>query len=502
MATGRTLTRREFLRTGAGAGALVVARPQLLRPKRARSDPKVVIVGAGAAGIRCAHVLWTVHGIRADVYEGNPDRIGGRTWTLRDFFAGGRIAEQGGAFISSEHTAVRTLCHRFGLTLQSVLGGAQPKGPEVYWVDGARYSYAEASVDWRLNRPAFVVAARDGGNQRFDHQTPAGTKLDHQSVPEWIDAHIEGGTAGRFGQLMLSNVISEYGGDPGNQSAINLVGLLASNPASSLDPLAGTDERYHIAEGSDALVAAMVSQLPGGAGSVRVGHRLVAMTARSDHRLVATFDVGASTKDVVADHVVLAIPFTLLREVDLERVDLSARKRQAIATLGMGNNAKVQLQLADRPWVALGYNGVSYSGPTGFETVWDGSSQDLAPNPLVVDFLGAEQGETLPGAPFRPATEAEVERALTRLERVFPGTRSAWQRGPRRAWQSFWHANPWSRGAYSYWRIGQYTTIAGSEGLPEGRIHFAGEHTSPNFQGYIEGAIESGVRAASEIGPV
>src|ERR1700738_2994913 len=131
MPIGPTPTRREFLKTGLGAGALVLAGPNLLG-KKAADQPKVVIVGAGAAGVRCAHLLWTKYGIRAEIYEGNPHRIGGRTWTLRDYFAG-RIAEQGGAFISSEHTAVRALCHRFGFTLETVRGGAQPKGPEVYW---------------------------------------------------------------------------------------------------------------------------------------------------------------------------------------------------------------------------------------------------------------------------------------------------------------------------------------------------------------------------------
>ena len=62
-----------------------------------------------------------------------------------------------------------------------------------------------------------------------------------------------------------------------------------------------------------------------------------------------------------------------------------------------------------------------------------------------------------------------------------------------------WHLDRWHRGAYSYWRPGQYTSIAGYEGVAEGGAHFAGEHTAYDYQGFMNGAVESGERAASEV---
>lgn len=59
--------------------------------------------------------------------------------------------------------------------------------------------------------------------------------------------------------------------------------------------------------------------------------------------------------------------------------------------------------------------------------------------------------------------------------------------------------DPWHRGAYSYWRLGEYTTFSGYEGVQEGNIHFAGEHTDPEEQGFLNGAVTSGERAASEV---
>ncbi|MCY7374085.1 MAG: FAD-dependent oxidoreductase, partial [Spirochaetaceae bacterium] len=62
-----------------------------------------------------------------------------------------------------------------------------------------------------------------------------------------------------------------------------------------------------------------------------------------------------------------------------------------------------------------------------------------------------------------------------------------------------WKAHPWTLGSYSYWKVGQYTAFSGVEGEPVGTCHFAGEHTSQDFQGYLNGAVETGYRAAGEI---
>ena len=63
----------------------------------------------------------------------------------------------------------------------------------------------------------------------------------------------------------------------------------------------------------------------------------------------------------------------------------------------------------------------------------------------------------------------------------------------------WWAGNPYTRGSYSYWQVGQYTRFAGVEREPQGNVHFCGEHTSINFQGFLNGAIETGERAAAEI---
>jgi monoamine oxidase len=85
---------------------------------------------------------------------------------------------------------------------------------------------------------------------------------------------------------------------------------------------------------------------------------------------------------------------------------------------------------------------------------------------------------------------------LSQIEPVLPGLSSQWN---GRATVDWWAGNPYSLGSYSYWQVGQYTRFAGIEGESEGTVHFCGEHTSIDAQGYLEGAVETGERAADEI---
>ena len=262
----------------AGAGALAATAALARHPAASlakqlarAATPRVAIVGAGLAGLRCAHRLWTESPgspIPSTVYEANPDRAGGRCWTLRDFFAGGLQTEHGGSFLNSDQTAVRQLAARLGLQEEVVGGGDLPAGEEVYLIDGRAYTYAEANGDWAsVGYAAFKAAGREL------HSEAGEARLDAMSVPEWLES-TPIGTSSRFGKLMLANVVTENGGDPGDMSALDLIELLTGNPRSSLAPLPGDDETYHLIGGNDQLVSA--DGRPAPAETVRHDHVLEA----------------------------------------------------------------------------------------------------------------------------------------------------------------------------------------------------------------------------------
>jgi monoamine oxidase len=492
-------TRRELL-IGVGGlvgGAALAGSPAVAlarRVARAPARPRIAIVGAGLAGLSCAHLLWTQGSgspIASTVYEAHPVRAGGRCWTLRDFFSDGLITEHGGSFLNSNQTAVRSLATRLGLRQEVVDGGDLPTGEEVFFIDGRLYSYAEANSDWHdVGFRAFRTAAKQ-------LQTDAGAaRLDRMSVPEWLDS-TEIGSGTRFGKLMLANTVTENGGDPGDQSAQDLIYLLIGNPRPSLQPLPGDDERFHIVGGNDQLVSRMIARLP--PRTVRHDHVLVAIRERADRAVQLIFDVSGKSVEATADLVVLALPFSTLRDVELKHSGLSKTKRHVIRTMGMGTNAKIHLELSHKTWPALGYSGATYGEWQRLACGWDDVVQlgpDASPA-LYLAFPGGRVGRTgLTGKAHGPAPQRDVRWALRELDNVFPGTSDAYT---GKAYEDHWALDPWVRGAYSYYRVGQSNTYGQLAGAADGRFLFAGEHTSINNIGFLDGAVETGERAARHV---
>ena len=492
-------TRRELL-TGAGgvaAGVVLAGSPAAAlarRVSRSSAKPRIAIVGAGLAGLRCAHMLWTQSPgapVHSTVYEANTHRAGGRCWTLRGFFADGLITEHGGSFLNSNQTAVRGLAVRLGLKQEVVNGGDLPRGDEVFFIDGRLYTYAEANADWHdVGFPVFRAAARQ-------LQSAAGAaRLDRMSVPEWLDS-TEIGAGSRFGKLMMANTVTENGGDPGDQSAQDLIYLLIGNRRSSLQPLPGDDERFHIVGGNDQLVSRMISELA--PETVRHDHVLMAIREQSDRAIRLVFDVSGKSVEKTADLVVLALPFSTLRDVELKHSGLSQTKRHVIRTMGMGTNAKIHLELSHKTWPALGYSGATYGEWQRLACAWDDVVQlgpDASPA-LYLAFPGGRVGRTgITGKAHARAPTRDVNWALSELEHVFPGTSAAYT---GRAYEDHWALDPWVRGAYSYYRVGQANTYGQLAGASEGRFLFAGEHTSINNIGFLDGAVETGERAARRL---
>jgi monoamine oxidase len=494
----RRLTRRRLLAEATAAGMALAGAGMVSKAARAASTARVAIVGAGLAGIRCAHMLWTGGSrVTSTVYEADATHLGGRCWSLRGYFGSGLVGEHGGAFINHDQTAIRNLAKNLGLKEEVVNGGDLPGGEEIYWFDGGPYTHAEANADWgeigyRVFQDAYKLAPWP---QRFDGNTAEGRRLDVLSVPEWLD---ETGisSSSRFGRLLLADVVSEYGGDPSDQPALNVLYLLAWNNQNSLQPLPGDDEKYHVVGGNDQIVSRMVAQLP--AGTIKQGYELVALEDNGTGTYTLTFQAGSTTTQVTADQIVLALPFSTLRDVDLSRSGLSPLKLQAIQQLGMGQNAKLHLQVQRKTWPPLGYSGATYTDWDAFCVAWDDSVPRGPSGPaILLAFPGGSTGENvLTGAAHGKAPKRDVNWFLNQIEPIFPGTSAAYS---GLAYEDHWSVDPWHRGAYSYWRLGQYTAFSGYEGVQEGNIHFAGEHTDPEEQGFLNGAVTSGERAAREV---
>jgi monoamine oxidase len=482
------VTRRTLLRR-AGAGAIgLTALGRLTPSARAAPAPRIVVVGAGLAGLTCAYRLRQA-GYAAQVFEAS-DRVGGRCWTLRGAFAEGQIAEHGGELIDQGHNAIRNLAQELGLRLDNLLRAEANDSEMLAHFDGEPYTYAEITDDlkqaWKTIHEDVSAASYP---TLFDSFTQRGYELDHLSIAEWIDESIPGGAGSRLGRLLDVAYNIEYGAETAEQSSLNLLYLLGYTGPGQFRTFGKSNEKYHVRGGNDQIATGLAAAI---AGQVTTGAELVSIRRRAGGGYDLAFDLGPGRTTLAADVLVLALPFSILRSsVDVAQAGFSARKLLAIQELGMGTNSKLHVQFRSRPWTKLGSNGETYSD-TGYQNTWEVTRAQPGRSGILVDYTGG-----LVGASFGKGTpETRAAEFLTQLEPVLPGVPGEWN---GRAALDFWPGYEWTRGSYSYWKVGQYTAFAGIEGRREGSAHFCGEHTSIDFQGYLNGAVETGEGAAREV---
>lgn len=223
--------------------------------------------------------------------------------------------------------------------------------------------------------------------------------------------------------------------------------------------------------------------------------RLIAIKEKKNGRYILTFQQGEDIFDVKVDHVVMAILFTILRSsVDYSQAGLQPLKVTAIKEMGMGTSTKLHVQFQNRDWNTLGCNGSTWAD-TGYVSTIDVSRAQQGIIGILENFTGGNIGAGMNlGTP-----QERAQQFLRQLEPVLPGISAKWNGKVTRDYRL---GNPFSLGSYSYWRVGQVTKFAGIEGQSEGahkNFHFAGEHTSITDQATMNGAIQTGERAAQEI---
>jgi monoamine oxidase len=485
----RTLVKGSLVGAGLGAGLAGVTQATAARaaPKAGPTgNPRIVVIGAGLAGLSAAYTLKKA-GYTTTVYEAS-SRVGGRCYTNRSW-KNGQVSEHGGEFIDSGHVEIRDLATELGLTLEDRVA-ATPKGfHERYYFNGADYPYDQVRRDLKaIYKQASSDADAAGYPTLYNSSTPRGVELDRMSIRDWIAAYVPGGVTSKLGKFIDMAYTIEYGADIAQQSALNFIYLFGFGSPAEVPIFGESDEQFHVAGGNDQIVARLAAALK---GQIITSTQLTAVRQKGNGYQL-TLGSGSGTADVAADRVVLALPFSLLRQVDLSKANFPAGKMKAINELPMGANTKLTLQFNRRVWNDLHCTGETY-GDTGFQNTWDSTLGQAGTTGVLTNFTGGTVASGF-GAARTPAQYAN--QFLKQLEPVLPGVTQAWNGTVA---LDYWPGNPWTKGAYSYFGVGQYTTICGLPGEAAGACHFAGEHTSVDYQGYLNGAVETGQRAADEI---
>jgi monoamine oxidase len=499
-----SLTRRDFLKvTGAtlGAAAFSGALGAL-----AAQAPRIAIIGGGISGLNAALTLQDA-GIASTVYEAS-GRVGGRMHSDTTSWLNGQTSEHCGELIDSGHKTILSLASRFKLATADLLGAEPNHSTDTDYFFGKYYTDEQAQTDFNAvwnNVKKDVNAA--SYPTLYNLYTDAGFALDHMSVYDWIESRVPGGHTSPAGQLLDVAYNIEYGNVTKQQSSLNLVYLLGFNASPGNFSIFGlSDERYHIVGGNERLPKAIAASLP----NVQLNTALTGIVVNGDGTYTLTLKNPIETFTSVVDRVVMAIPFSILRNIlssdsSYRAAGFDSLKQTAIQQLGYGANCKLQLQFDSRYWNTSGPwgigNGSSYAD-TGYQNTWDVTRAQDGKTGILVDYTGGGVPlASFKGDPTDPKVTARFAGTfLKQIEPVFPGISELWN---GRATLDVPLSNPFLLGSYSYWKVGQYTQFSGYEKArqpyPTGKCHFAGEHCSQDFQGFMEGGASEGYRAATEI---
>ncbi|MCI0463405.1 MAG: FAD-dependent oxidoreductase [Gemmataceae bacterium] len=444
---------------------------------------RVLVLGAGLAGLCAAYEL-TGSGHDVTVLEAR-GRSGGRVHTLRTPFADGLYAEAGATFFPAAHAWTVAYARRFDLPLvphrPSASGTRYHLRGRLIWRQGER-------AEWPLNLTP-EERALDLGGMAGKYLLPTLDRLAAAGLPEmpagelaWLDRvslaeflRIQGASPAAV-ELLALGQMDLVGEGPETVSAFLLLRDLA---AFRLDPVS-----YAIAGGNDLLPAALAQRL---ADRLLHEHQALAIE-QSEENVSVRADCRGRRWTFTADHVVCALPLPVVRALEVRPL-LSEAKRRALAEVGSTSVTRVYLQSGNRFWAA---GPETVQAFTDLPVGWVRDSAVSHPGPR-----GILEAFTAGPAARRLGALGEQDRlafALAEMERVFAGLGAACEGGASYCWDD----DPWARGAYAWFRPGQFTSLMPELARAEGRVHFAGEHTSP-WPGWVQGALHSGHRAAREI---
>jgi monoamine oxidase len=464
------MNRRDFLHSAIALPALL-AIPATVRQTRGR----VIVIGAGLAGLSAAYELDRA-GYEVTVLEARA-RPGGRVYTMREPFSDGLYAEAGAARIQDTHEFTLRYAKQFGLTLD-------PFFP----TEGARVTYVAKQ---RLLGPpdlnriplGFTDEERRlgflGGLKKylFGHMGDLGDP----GSSTWPT-----GDVSRF-ETSIADFCQRQGASPAFVSIMtlghDLDGMSALYFLRDLALGAATKMFFKIRGGNDllpkAFAAALQEKIHYGAAVTRIEQDAASVRV--------TFPRAGVPVTMSGDYVVCTLPAPVLRKVEFAPA-LPESKRAAIEQVGGLPMSRVFLQTRRRFWLERGESGwASTDHPID---VWDYTRDQ----PGVRGILGAYTS----GRMARRITTMDPPKrgdfVLGMMDRVHPGTREHFEGSASCSWID----DPWSLGAAAEFGPGQLSTHYHSLRTSDGRLHFAGEHTSP-WSGWMNGGLESGVRAAAEI---
>ena len=456
---------------------------QGLQPKAARPK-KIIIAGAGMAGLVAAYELLRA-GHEPLILEAQ-HRVGGRVQTIRDPFMPGLYAEAGGMRIPRSHTLTLAYVDKFGIP---VLPFTMHNPRAFYCLQGRRVRIDEAEKDIAClgDYLAGEKAGTTVAQLWAEALLPIGQRLAAQGPEGWAEVTEE------FDQYSVREFLEAK---KWSEGAIELFGLLWNQEAimnsSFLELLREEVGGFYtnmvqIDGGMDRLPWSFAPALR---DRIRFGAKITAIDQSSDS-VTLHYRTSAGRGQVTGEYAILTLPFPVLRHIEILK-PFSPAKQRAIRQLHYDASAKIFFQCKRRFWE-------EDEGIFGGGTITDLSIRNLyypehgretGRGILLASYTWSEDAQRWGSLP----PEERIVQSLENVAQIHPQVQDAFELGVSK----MWHDDEFAGGAFALFDPGQQTLLHPHILAPEGRIHFAGEHASLTHA-WIQGAIESGLRAAHEI---
>ena len=463
------LTRREMLQAtlAASAGLLLSGSGA---SAQARAGKRVIVVGAGFSGLAAAFELKSA-GYDVAVIEAR-NRVGGRVITFRDFVPGKHV-EGGGELVGSNHPTWVAYADRFKLTFLDVTEEEDFDFPMT--LGGKPLSSEESAKIWEEMDEAVNQMNADAAKVTDPHQAwlaPNAKALDEKTLTSWIASM-------NASPLCKQAIDAMMSGDNGVRSEWqSYLGNLAMVQGGGGAKYWTDSEVYRCAQGNQALATKLLAAI----GPERV--RLSTIVKRIDHGSQGVRITLASGEMVGGDDVILAIPPSTWNRIGIEPA------LPAALTPQMGSNVKYLISLRNAFWRRAKLSPDSLSdGPINW--TWHQTDGQKGVPVSLCAFSGGVAAETV-----REWTPAQRRtNYLRELGKSYPGIGAAFVNDRFMNWPS----DAWTRAGYSFPAPGQVTTVGPllRKGLEH--VHFAGEHASYAFVGFMEGALNSGAALAKRL---
>src|SRR6266545_1182510 len=505
--TETILTRRDFLRRSVIAAAPLVApsSPQTEgqdRIGRAGASKKVIIIGAGLAGLSAAFELSRL-GHEVTLLEARL-RPGGRVYTLRDPFSDGMYAEAGAARIPDNHQLTLKYIKLFGLTLDPFEPGNLA---QVAYIRGRRIKIPAGEEAPLTGLPGALTPEERKGSladlwERY--VTPVLKEMGNPEATGWPPDSLK-----KYDLVTFAEFLRRQGSSP---DAIALMEMPYYKPEDDTISalwslrearlLQAQRREYKIRGGNDLLPKAFAARL---ARKIRYGAQVVKIE-RDASSVSVLCRQGGATNRLTADYLICAIPLTVLRRIEVSP-PFSPEKRRVIEQHSYESATRVFLQARGLRWRGDGLGGFGFSDhpeaiwrPTFNQSSVRMASVRMASGQMASGQMGGRDilVSYLSGAQARRVTamnkDERITSTLDRFEKIFHGLRENFEGGASVCWDE----DEWARGAYAILKPGEMFSLLPHVARSEGRVHFAGEHASA-WPGWMQGALESGNRAAKEI---